>query len=161
MKLPLRSLEELSKQQKIKILVQKNQSAHKYFDRMCEIESEIFTVYTDTVLLPDEDKKEFKTWNYPVKYMYRDLADKINSIPQIEDLDEIFKMVKTSNIAFVHDSASIEYKLTKNCNLTTIGEAFAIQPLAVAVQSGSYLKVREFDLKKKIIFFLSNHFRKS
>lgn len=146
MRVPLRSLEELSKQRKIKILVQKGQSAHKYFERMREIESEILTVYKKTLLVPDEFKKEFDTWDYPIKYMYRDLADAINSIPQIEDLDDIFERVRTSNIAFVHDSAKIEYELTQNCKLTTIGDVFAVQPLAVAVQSGSNLKVRYYSL---------------
>lgn len=141
MKLPLRSLEELSKQRKIKLLVQKNGSAHKYFERMCEIETEIFDVYKETVLLPGDDKKEFQTWDYPIKYMYRDLVDGINSIPQMEDLDDILEMVKkSSTIAFAHDSAKVEYDLTQNCNLTTIGEVFARQPIAVAIQSGSYLK---------------------
>lgn len=142
MNIPLKSLEELSKQRKIKILVQANQSAHKYFNRMCDIEKDIFEVYKDTVLLPDEDKKEFRTWDYPVRYMYRDLADAINSIPQMENLDDILEMVGSKSIAFVHDSARVEYDLTQNCNFMKIGDAFAIQPLAIAVQSGSFLKVR-------------------
>lgn len=140
MNVPLSSLEELSKQRKIKLLVEKDGLSHKYFKRMAEIEKEMFDVYKETVLLPDENTKEFETWDYPVKYMYQDLNDAINSIPQIDDLDEIFKMVKTSTIAFAHDSAQIEYEMSKNCNLTTIGEVFARQPLAVAVQSGSKLK---------------------
>lgn len=153
MKVPLSSLEELSKQRKIKLLVEKDGLAQKYFERMCDIEKEIFDVYQETVLLPG-DTKEFETWDYPVKYMYQDLNDAINSIPQTDDLNEIFEKVRTTTVAFAYDSAKVEYELSKDCNLTTIGEVFARQPLAIAVQSGSKLKE---ELNEAMFFLQENH----
>ena len=42
--------------------------------------------------------------------------------------------------AFVHDAAEIRYEYYNNCNFTEVGEPFAEQPYAVAVQQGSHLQ---------------------
>ena len=42
--------------------------------------------------------------------------------------------------AFIHDAAEIRYEYYNNCNFTEVGEAFAEQPYAVAVQQGSHLQ---------------------
>lgn len=46
---------------------------------------------------------------------------------------------ENADYAFIHDSAEIKYEITRNCNLTEVGEVFAEQPYAVAVQQGSHL----------------------
>ena len=45
-----------------------------------------------------------------------------------------------ADFAFIHDSAEIKYAITKNCNFTEVGEVFAEQPYAIAVQQGSHLQ---------------------
>ena len=42
--------------------------------------------------------------------------------------------------AFIHDAAQIRYEVSRNCNLTEVGEMFAEQPYAIAVQQGSHLQ---------------------
>ena len=42
--------------------------------------------------------------------------------------------------AFIHDASEIKYNYYQNCNFTEIGEPFAEQPYAVAVQQGSHLQ---------------------
>ena len=42
--------------------------------------------------------------------------------------------------AFIHDAAQIRYEVSRNCNLTEVGETFAEQPYAIAVQQGSHLQ---------------------
>lgn len=51
-------------------------------------------------------------------------------------------MIESENaeFAFIHDSSEIKYEVTKNCNLTEVGEVFAEQPYAIAVQQGSHLQ---------------------
>ena len=44
------------------------------------------------------------------------------------------------NFAFIHDASEIKYQYYTNCNFTEIGEPFAEQPYAVAVQQGSHLQ---------------------
>lgn len=46
----------------------------------------------------------------------------------------------SAEFAFIHDSAEIKYKVTRDCNLTEVGEVFAEQPYAIAVQQGSHLQ---------------------
>lgn len=45
-----------------------------------------------------------------------------------------------AEFAFIHNAAHLRYEISKNCNLTEVGELFAEQPYAVAVQQGSYLQ---------------------
>lgn len=57
----------------------------------------------------------------------------------------IFKILQvidseSAEFAFIHDSSEIKYYVTKNCNLTEVGEVFAEQPYAIAVQQGSHLQ---------------------
>lgn len=71
-------------------------------------------------------------------------------------------MVESENaeFAFIHDSSEIKYEVTKNCNLTEVGEVFAEQPYAIAVQQGSHLQ-EEISRKSLIdfsTFFVLNSF---
>lgn len=43
--------------------------------------------------------------------------------------------------ALIHDSAEIRYEVSRNCNLTEVGELFAEQPYSIAVQQGSELAI--------------------
>lgn len=62
----------------------------------------------------------------------------------VADAEEGFRKVNEregADYAFIHDSSEIKYEITMNCNLTEVGEVFAEQPYAVAVQQGSHLAV--------------------
>lgn len=65
-----------------------------------------------------------------------------------------FQVIESENaeFAFIHDSSEIKYEVTKNCNLTEVGEVFAEQPYAIAVQQGSHLQ-EEISRKSLIDFF--------
>merc|ERR1712141_423000 len=43
-------------------------------------------------------------------------------------------------MGFIHDASEVRYQYYHNCNFTEVGEPFAEQPLAVAVQQGSHLQ---------------------
>ena len=45
----------------------------------------------------------------------------------------------TGEFAFIHDASEVKYQYYQNCNLTEIGEPFAEQPYAIAIQQGSHL----------------------
>lgn len=57
-----------------------------------------------------------------------------------------------ADFAFIHDAAEIKYQLARNCNFTQVGEVFAEQPYALAIQQGSHLHVRIIAVE--CIFFL-------
>ena len=42
------------------------------------------------------------------------------------------------DFAFIHDASEVRYQYYHNCNFTEVGEPFAEQPLAVAVQQVRY-----------------------
>ena len=42
--------------------------------------------------------------------------------------------------AFIHDASEIRYEVLQDCLLTEVGEPFAEQPYAIAVQQGSHLQ---------------------
>merc|ERR1719150_3133602 len=42
--------------------------------------------------------------------------------------------------AFIHDASQVRYEYYNNCNYTEVGDPFAEQPYAVAVQQGSHLQ---------------------
>ena len=42
--------------------------------------------------------------------------------------------------AFIHEASQIKYEYYNNCNFTEVGDPFAEQPYAVAVQQGSHLQ---------------------
>merc|ERR1712088_856535 len=44
-----------------------------------------------------------------------------------------------ATFAFIHDASEVKYEFYNNCNFTEVGEPFAEQPYAVAVQQGSHL----------------------
>ena len=45
-----------------------------------------------------------------------------------------------AEFAFIHDAKELQYVMYHSCELTEIGEPFAEQPYAIAVQQGSYLQ---------------------
>lgn len=62
----------------------------------------------------------------------------------MRDAAEGFRKVnehENADFAFIHDTAEIRYEISRNCNLTEVGEPFAEQPYALGIQQGSYLQV--------------------
>jgi hypothetical protein len=64
---------------------------------------------------------------------------------------------ESAEFAFIHDSSEIRYEVTQNCNLTEVGEVFAEQPYAIAVQQGSHLQEeisrRYYAIRAPLSFF--------
>ena len=62
----------------------------------------------------------------------------------MDSADVGFELVRSrlqGDFALIHDAARIKYEVYNDCNLEEIGEPFADQPYAVAVQQGSHLQV--------------------
>lgn len=98
----------------------------------------------------------YSVWDYPIKEQYGRILLAINSSMPVRDAVEGFRIVnerENADYAFIHDSSEIKYEITLNCNLTEVGEVFAEQPYAVAVQQGSHLAVfPHITLSEKYIF---------
>jgi ionotropic glutamate receptor len=85
----------------------------------------------------------YRVWDYPVREQYTHILKVIKETGVFASPEEGFDKVDASvegNFAFVHDASEVRYQYYQNCNFTEIGEPFAEQPLAVAVQQGSHLQ---------------------
>ncbi|XP_008546980.2 ionotropic receptor 25a [Microplitis demolitor] len=143
MQVPVQSLEQLARQSKINYTVVNNSNAYQYFSNMKNAEDKLYKVWKEITLNSTSDQTEYRVWDYPIKEQYGHIFQTIKTVGTVANASEGFLKVLDSTkaeFAFIHDSAEIQYQVTKDCNLTEIGEIFAEQPYAVAVQQGSHLQ---------------------
>ncbi|XP_034483248.1 uncharacterized protein LOC117788566 [Drosophila innubila] len=142
MQTPVQSLEQLARQSRINYTVVKDSDTHHYFMNMKFAEDTLYRMWKEMALNASRDFRKFRIWDYPIKEQYGHILLAINSSKPVQDAKEGFANVDAhgnADYAFIHDSAEIKYEVTRNCNLTEVGEVFAEQPYAVAVQQGSHL----------------------
>ncbi|XP_053972088.1 ionotropic receptor 25a [Hylaeus volcanicus] len=159
MQTPVQSLEQLARQSRINYTVLANHSVHRYFMNMKNAEDKLYTVWKEITLNSTSDQVEYRVWDYPIKEQYGHILQAITQVGPVKSAEEGFRKViesENSEFAFIHDSSAIKYEVTRNCNLTEVGEVFAEQPYAIAVQQGSHLQEeisrRILDLQKDRYF---------
>ncbi|KAL1397383.1 hypothetical protein pipiens_009802 [Culex pipiens pipiens] len=143
MQTPVQSLEQLSRQSRIKYTVVKNSDTHDYFKNMKNAEDVLYQMWRNLTLSSGNDQAQYRVWDYPIKEQYINILSAIESAKPVDSAEAGFKRVNErleADFAFVHDSAEIKYEISRNCNLTEVGEVFAEQPYAIAVQQGSHLQ---------------------
>ncbi|XP_046753851.1 glutamate receptor ionotropic, kainate 4 isoform X2 [Diprion similis] len=116
-------------------------------------------VWKEITLNSTSEQVEYRVWDYPIKEQYGHILQAITQAGPVESARAGFQKVidsENAEFAFIHDSGEIKYEVTKNCNLTEVGEVFAEQPYAIAVQQGSHLQEeiskRILDLQKDRYF---------
>ncbi|XP_022208624.2 uncharacterized protein LOC111065005 [Drosophila obscura] len=142
MQTPVQSLEQLARQSRINYTVVMESDTHQYFINMKFAEDTLYRMWKELALNASKDFKKFRIWDYPIKEQYGHILLAINSSGPVMDARQGFANVdahENADYAFIHDAAEIKYEITRNCNLTEVGEVFAEQPYAVAVQQGSHL----------------------
>nr|XP_003700444.1 PREDICTED: glutamate receptor ionotropic, kainate 2 [Megachile rotundata] len=159
MQSPVQSLEQLARQSRINYTVLANSSTHQYFMNMKNAEDKLYTVWKEITLNSTSDQVEYRVWDYPIKEQYGHILQAITQVGPVKSSEEGFRKViesENAEFAFIHDSSEIRYEVTRNCNLTEVGEVFAEQPYAIAVQQGSHLQEeisrRILDLQKDRYF---------
>lgn len=75
-----------------------------------------------------------RVWDYPVKEQFGQILMAIDAASPVKNSSEGFTKVnkETNDFAFIHDSAEIRYEISRNCNLTAVGDIIAEQPYAIA-----------------------------
>nr|XP_037875977.1 ionotropic receptor 25a isoform X3 [Bombyx mori] len=143
MQTPVSSLEQLARQSRINYTVVEGSSTHQYFINMKFAEDTLYRVWKEITLNATSDQAQYRVWDYPIREQYGHILLAINASGPVADAETGFKQVNDhtdADFAFIHDSAEIKYEVTRNCNLTEVGELFAEQPYAIAVQQGSRLQ---------------------
>ncbi|XP_055617080.1 glutamate [NMDA] receptor subunit 1 [Toxorhynchites rutilus septentrionalis] len=143
MQTPVQSLEQLSRQSRIKYTVLKDSDTHDYFKNMKNAEDVLYEMWRNLTLSSGNDQAQYRVWDYPIKEQYINILAAIDSANPVATAEAGFRRVNEhleADFAFVHDSAEVKYEISRNCNLTEVGEVFAEQPYAIAVQQGSHLQ---------------------
>ncbi|XP_039762086.1 glutamate receptor 3 [Pararge aegeria] len=143
MQTPVASLEQLARQSRINYTVVESSTIHQYFINMKFAEDTLYRVWKEITLNATSDQAQYRVWDYPIREQYGHILLAINASGPVPDAITGFQQVNEhseADFAFIHDSAEIKYEITRNCNLTEVGEVFAEQPYAIAVQQGSRLQ---------------------
>ncbi|XP_049883076.1 glutamate receptor ionotropic, kainate 2 [Pectinophora gossypiella] len=143
MQTPVSSLEQLARQSRINYTVVEGSSIHQYFINMKFAEDTLYRVWKEITLNATSDQAQYRVWDYPIREQYGHILLAINASGPVPDAKTGFQQVNDhadADFAFIHDSAEIRYEVTRNCNLTEVGDMFAEQPYAIAVQQGSRLQ---------------------
>ncbi|XP_013164224.1 PREDICTED: glutamate receptor ionotropic, kainate 5 [Papilio xuthus] len=143
MQTPVSSLEQLARQSRINYTVVESSNVHQYFINMKFAEDTLYRVWKEITLNASSDQAQYRVWDYPIREQYGHILLAINASGPVVDAKTGFQKVNEhteADFAFIHDSAEIKYEVTRNCNLTAVGEVFAEQPYALAVQQGSRLQ---------------------
>ena len=143
MQTTVQSLEELARQSRINYTVVAGSPYMEYFKNMAGAEDELYKKWKEITLNSTSDQTQYRVWDYPVREQYTHILKVIEQNDPVETPEIGFDKVedaKGGDFAFIHDAAEVKYQYYQNCNFSEIGEAFAEQPLAVAVQQGSHLQ---------------------
>lgn len=142
MQTPVQSLEQLAKQSRINYTVVEGSDTHQYFINMKFAEDTLYQVWKEITLNATKDQAKYRVWDYPIREQYGQILRSINGSNPVASAVEGFENVNNhpnADYAFIHDSAEIKYEMTRNCNMSQIGEVFAEQPYAIGIQQGSNL----------------------
>ncbi|GAB6024065.1 hypothetical protein CHUAL_008778 [Chamberlinius hualienensis] len=143
MQSPVNSMEELAKQSKINYSVVEGSTIHEYFLNMASAEEQLYNVWKDMTLNSTSDQAKYRVWDYPIKEQYSRILSVITGSGVFKTVEEGYEKINNDldrKFAFIHDASTLRYAVYHNCNFTEVGEPFAEQPYAIAVQSGSHLQ---------------------
>ncbi|XP_048747821.2 ionotropic receptor 25a-like isoform X2 [Ostrea edulis] len=143
---PIKSLDDLSSQQKVKYAPHNGSAAMVYFQRMAEIEQKFYSIWKNMSLddtLDPVERAKLAVWDYPVSNKYTKLWETMKRSGFPNSLGEALTSVKNGTFAYIGDAAENQYQTIKsmeNCDLWQVGEEFSRKPFALAVQNGSPLR---------------------
>lgn len=143
MQAPVASLDQLARQSRINYTVVANSDTHKYFINMKFAEDTLYRMWKELTLNSTSDQTQFRVWDYPIKEQYGHILLAINASEPVANASHGFQNVRdhvNADYAFIHDSAEIKYEISRSCELIEVGEVFAEQPYALAIQQGSQLQ---------------------
>ena len=110
---------------------------------MKHAEDTLYRMWKELTLNASTDDTQYRVWDYPIREQYGHILLAINDSNPVTTAADGFRIVNEhtdADFAFIHDSSEIKYEISRNCNLTEVGEVFAERPYAVAVQQGSHLQ---------------------
>ena len=143
MQTQISGLEELAKQSRINYTVVKDTVYYDYFENMANAEEELYQKWKEISLKDSDDAAKYRVWDYPIREQYTHVLNVIKSSGLMDNSQQGFDKVREhlqGDFAFIHDASQIKYQVYNDCDLVEIGEPFAEQPYALAVQQGNEIQ---------------------
>lgn len=142
--IPIESLDDLSKQYRIKYAPVDGTAEHTYFDRMAYIEEIFYNIWKDMSLndsLTDGERSKFAIWDYPISDKYTRIWTQIQQVGMPESTEVGVKRVKDSNLddgfALLADANTVKHAVMTDCSLKAVGDEFSRKPIALGVRKGN------------------------
>lgn len=141
--LPIESLDDLSKQYRIKYAPADGSAERLYFERMAYIEEIFYRIWKDMSLndsLSEEERSKFAVWDYPISDKYTKIWSQIKQVGLPSDSATGIQRVKDSTLddgfALLADANTIRYAVMTDCRLKAIGDEFSRKPVALGLKKG-------------------------
>ncbi|KAK7109957.1 ionotropic receptor 25a-like [Littorina saxatilis] len=139
----IESLDDLSKQFKVKYAPMNGSNAQMYFQRMADIEKKFYQIWKDMSLsntMEAVERAKLAVWDYPVSDKYTKLWNTMQDTGFPPNKKAALELVFTGDFAFISDATTNKYATYTNCDLWEVGDEFSRKPYALAVQEGSPLR---------------------
>lgn len=141
--IPIESLDDLSKQYRIKYAPIDGTAESTYFERMAYIEEVFYNIWKEMSLndtLSEDERSKFAVWDYPISDKYTKIWAEIQEVGMPSDTEAGLRRVKTSNMddafALLADANLIKHATMTDCSLRAVGDEFSRKPIALAVRRG-------------------------
>lgn len=141
--LPIESLDDLSKQYRIKYAPADGSAEKLYFERMAYIEEIFYKIWKDMSLndsLSEEERSKFAVWDYPISDKYTKIWSQIKQVGLPPDSATGIQRVRESTLdegfALLADANTIRYAVMTDCSLKAVGDEFSRKPVALGLRKG-------------------------
>jgi len=155
----VQSLDDLSKQYKIRYAPVNGTSSATYFERMAYIETKFYEIWKDLSMddsMSEVERAKLAVWDYPVSDKYTKMWQTMKESGLPRTYEDALEQVKASpsnqeGYAFIGDATDVRYQELTNCDVYMVGDEFSRKPYALAVQEGSPLKDQVNDAILKLL----------
>lgn len=141
--IPIKSLDDLSKQYKIKYAPVAGTAEQTYFERMAYIEEVFYNIWKDMSLndsMSEEEQAKLAVWDYPISDKYTKMWNQIQQVGMPTSVDIGVNRVRSSSLddgfALLADANLVKYAVMTDCSLKAVGDEMSRKPIALGVRKG-------------------------
>lgn len=121
---PISSIDDLASQFKVKYATLSSGASRSYFERMRDIESRFYDIWTKMSLdlkLSEYERSRLAVWDYPLSDKYTNMWSAMEKSKFPENFREAIDRIKNrpgdEDFAFIGDATMIKYAALTDCNL--------------------------------------------
>ncbi|XP_054005228.1 ionotropic receptor 25a-like [Hylaeus anthracinus] len=141
------SMDDLTKQYRVRYSTLANSSTFRYFHGMKEAEDMLYQMWRQMTLdenTPEWNRSKYAVWDYPLEDKFTKMyyaMDEVGFVPSVEQAVKMVRNVnRTYEFAFIAEAMTIKYLMLTSCDFRQVGYEFSKKPFAFAVRKDSPLK---------------------